>query len=54
MDGPFIYSKYVTGKHNIGRKSDALILGNLLSKGENVVIYEPPKTGKMFGVTSFV
>lgn len=47
MDGPFIYSKYVTGKHYIGRKSEALILGNLLSKGENVVIYEPPKTGKM-------
>ena len=47
MDGPFIYNKYVTGKHNIGRKSEGMILGNLLGKGENVAIYEPPKTGKM-------
>ena len=47
MDGPFIYNKYVTGKHTIGRKSEGMILGNLLAKGENVAIYEPPKTGKM-------
>ncbi len=47
MDGPFIYNKYVTGKHNIGRKNDRTILGNLLTQGENVVMYEPAKTGKM-------
>ena len=47
MDGAFIYNKYVTGKHNIGRKSEGIILGNLLGSGENVVIYEPPKSGKM-------
>ncbi len=47
MDGPFIYNKYVTGKHNIGRKNEGTILSNLLAQGENVVIYEPPKTGKM-------
>ena len=47
MDGPFIYNKYVTGKHNIGRKNDRAILGNLLTQGENVVMYEPAKTGKM-------
>lgn len=47
MEGAFIYNKYVSGKHNIGRKSEGMILGNLLSQGENVVIYEAPKTGKM-------
>ncbi|MCR5244945.1 MAG: hypothetical protein K6C31_01340 [Bacteroidales bacterium] len=45
MDSPFIFSKYVTGKHNIGRKNEGVILGNLLRAGENVVMYEPPKTG---------
>lgn len=45
MDSPFIFSKYVTGKHNIGRKSEGVILGNLLRGGENVLMYEPPKTG---------
>ena len=47
MDSAFIYNRYVTGKHNIGRKSEGMILQNLLGNGENVVIYEPPKTGKM-------
>lgn len=46
MDGPFIYSKYVTGKHNYGRKTEAGVLGNLIWQGENVVIYDAPKTGK--------
>jgi len=44
---PFIYDKYVTGKNFIGRREDCTILGNLLSQGEHVVIYEPPKSGKM-------
>lgn len=47
MDGAFIYNKFVTGKHNIGRKSEGMALANLLERGENVVLMEPPKTGKM-------
>lgn len=47
MDRPFIYDKYVTGKGFVGRKMDCTILGNLLNAGEHVVLYEPPKTGKM-------
>lgn len=47
MDAPFIYDKYVTGKNFIGRKGETSALVNLLQQGENVVLYEPPKTGKM-------
>ena len=47
MEGPFVYDRYVTGKSFIGRKADCNILGNLLNAGENVVMYEPPKSGKM-------
>lgn len=47
MDKPFVYDKYVTGKCFVGRKMDCNILGNLLEAGENVVMYEPPKSGKM-------
>lgn len=46
MDGPFIYDKYVTGKNFIGRKEDCKSLSIMLSQGEHVAIYEPPKTGK--------
>ena len=46
MDTPFPYSQYVTGKNFVGRKADVTLLGNLLSQGEHVVMYEPPKTGK--------
>ena len=46
MDSPFIYNKPVTGKNFIGRKNDVTILGNLLAGGENIAIYEPPKSGK--------
>ncbi len=46
MDTPFPYAQYVTGKHFIGRKADVTLLGNLLSQGEHVAIYEPPKSGK--------
>ncbi len=45
MDGPFIYSKYVTGKHFVGRKTELDILSNLLGRGEHVALYEPPKAG---------
>ena len=47
MDNPFVYDKYVTGKAFVGRKYDCAILGNLLEAGENIVMYEPPKSGKM-------
>ena len=46
METNIVYSKPVTGKNFIGRKNESIILGNLLRQGENVVIYEPPKTGK--------
>ena len=46
MDTPFPYAQYVTGKHFIGRKADVTLLGNLLSQGEHVAVYEPPKSGK--------
>ncbi len=46
MDAPFIYSKYVTGKNNIGRRAESAAIANLLGQNENIVIYEAPKTGK--------
>lgn len=46
MDSPFLYNKYVTGQHFIGRKEESAILGNLLTQSENVVIGEPCGTGK--------
>ena len=46
MDSPFLYNKYVTGQRFIGRKEDCAILANLLSQGENVVLWEPVGTGK--------
>jgi len=47
MESPFVYYRYVTGKNFLGRKEDCRILGNLLSQGEHVSIYESPKSGKM-------
>jgi len=47
MDTLFIYDKPVTGRSFIGRRSECMILANLLKAGEHVSIYEPPKTGKM-------
>ena len=46
MESPFIFYRYVTGKHFFGRRDDSRILGNLLMQGEHVVLYEPPKSGK--------
>ena len=46
MDTPFPYAQYVTGKQFFGRKNNVTLLGNLLSQGEHVSIYEPPKSGK--------
>ena len=42
----FVYNKFVTGKNFIGRKNETTILANLLNQGENVVLYDSPKTGK--------
>lgn len=47
MDAPFIFDRYVTGRNFVGRKMDCNILSNLLTSGEHVVLYEPPKSGKM-------
>ena len=49
MDPAFIYFKPVSGKNNIGRRSEQTVVANLLDQGENVVIYEPAKTGKAAG-----
>ena len=46
MDSLFPYNKYVTGKHYIGRRTETQVFANLVSQGENVVLYEPPKTGR--------
>lgn len=46
MDAPFIYDRYVTGKHFIGREDNCTVLKNLLTQGIPTVLYEPPQTGK--------
>lgn len=46
MDSAFSYSSFVSGKNFIGRNGDAIILANMLSQGENVALYDAPKTGK--------
>ena len=46
MDSNFPYNKPVTGRHFFGREPEVRAFANLLSQGENVVIYEPPKTGR--------
>lgn len=45
MDTPFPYSQHVTGKQFVGRKGDVKLMGNLLSQGEHICLYEPPKSG---------
>lgn len=50
MESPFVYDKYVTGKNYVGRKKECATLANMLSAGENIVIYSPPKTGKMSAI----
>ena len=50
MDTPFPYAQYVTGRNFVGRRPEVVLLGNLISQGEHVVVAEPPKTGK----TSFI
>lgn len=50
MDTAFPYHQYVTGKSFLGRRADITLLGNLLTQGEHVAIYEPPRSG----ITSLV
>lgn len=47
MDTPFVYDGYVTGKNFVGRKLECTIMSNLLEAGEQICMYEPPKSGKM-------
>ena len=51
MDGTFIYNKAVSGRNFVGRKGDISALCNLLAQGENVVISEPPRSGKTSLIT---
>lgn len=46
MEGAFIYSTPVIAKNFIGRKNEVTVTANLLGQCENIVMYEPPKTGK--------
>ena len=46
MDSTFQYNKPVTGKQFIGRKAELRAFANLLGQGENIAIYEPPRTGR--------
>ena len=46
MDSNFPYNKPVTGKQFFGREPEVRAFANLLGQGENVVVYEPPKTGR--------
>ena len=46
MDSPFVYNRPVSGRYFVGRKTECAILANLLRDGENVTLYEAPKTGK--------
>ena len=46
MDSSFIYSRPVSGRLFLGRKTECAVMSNLLRSGENVVVYEPPKAGK--------
>ncbi|MBQ9194777.1 MAG: ATP-binding protein [Bacteroidales bacterium] len=46
MDTAFPYSQYVTGKNFVGRRADVTLMSNLLGQGENILLSEPPKSGK--------
>lgn len=50
MDTPFQFAKYVTGKYFAGRRQDCVTMSNLLSQGENIVLWSPLKSGKMSAV----
>lgn len=41
-----MYNRPVSGRYFVGRKTECTVLGNMLRDGENVSLYEAPKTGK--------
>lgn len=43
----FVFDTYASGKDFIGRRNECQALSNMLDYRENVVIYEPPKSGKL-------
>jgi hypothetical protein len=47
MDTPFVYDSHVTGKNFVGRRTECTVMANLLEAGENICLYEPPKSGKL-------
>lgn len=47
MDGLFEFNTYVTGKKFLGRKEECQSLAAAICKGENILLMEPPKSGKM-------
>ena len=46
MESPFQFNKQVTGKQFFGRVTETQAFTNLLAQGENIVLYEPSRTGK--------
>lgn len=46
MDTMFVYNKSVTGAEFISRKMELASFKSLIKKYQDVVIYEPPKSGK--------
>lgn len=46
MDTYFVYDSHVTGRNFVGRKTECVVLSNLLEAGENVCLYDVPKAGK--------
>lgn len=47
MDGLFEFNTFVTGKKFLGRKDECKALAEAICKGENILLMEPPKSGKM-------
>ena len=39
MDSPFVYDRRVTGKNYVGRRKECRIMANMLTGGENIVIF---------------
>lgn len=47
MNSPFIYNKYVTGSDFIARYQELSLFTNLVRQKQHLLIYEPPKSGKL-------
>ena len=50
MDIPFQFSRYVTGKYFVGRREDCAALAGIMSSGESVALWGPPKEGRLSAV----